>query len=98
MCLLSLCAVSAGIDQCGNGDDHQWYSVAQRHHAGRVEAGVEDQDHHPEELDAFQTHPAEGGQVEVMEQTCHHGTAGLTGPRQREGRLRDTHGTQEAQN
>ena len=78
MCLLFLCAVSAGIDQCGDGDYHRRYSVAHSHHADRLEADVEDQDHHPEELNAFQTHPAEGRQVEIMQQPCHHSTAGLT--------------------
>lgn len=37
--------------------------------------GVKDQDYHPEELYALQTHPAKCCQEEEMQQPCYHCTA-----------------------
>lgn len=67
MNLLSLSAISFEIYQGRDTNNYSGYSIAPCHHVKGSEVGVEDQDYHPEELYALQTHPAKCCQEEEMQ-------------------------------
>lgn len=75
--LLSLSAITLSIHQCGYSDNYSRNSVASCHHVKGFKVGVKNQNYHPEQLDALQTHPAKCCQVKEMQKPCDHSTANL---------------------
>lgn len=68
-------AVSLGVDRCRHSHNHRWDPVAYRVHEPLLESACAGVVGHPEvpdseeEVQPFEEHPGEGGQVEVMEYT-----------------------------
>ena len=77
--LLLFTAISFGVNKCRDSDNNSRDSIATCHHVEGFELGVKDQDYHPEELYALQTHPAKCRQVEEVQHPCYHCTANLMG-------------------